>query len=304
MQRGAGGGVLEREVEEGLLPACRREQRVRSASGVCRAFHRRRGCAHVSSEMNWTFRPEVTARNSPSCDFSMLVIGSLNTSSSLNSSEVKSHHLRHTHRHATLSAPSHTASLLKYPTAMHAPDRLILPHANHRVPLLVPDSAPDGPIVRPRRALGQPELERVAVVPGAVGVDFGKVPDPETLLVPAREDVRRGGVEVDGADDVVVRQLRVARGQSRTPPVSTEPPRRLHPPQSRPVHALTVAKHLPSTVSHTFALKSALPVTALVPCRLRRAPQTAPLWPMKVPCQSPTQSRSMGRPSLHEDKTK
>ena len=56
----------------------------------------------------------------------------------------------------------------------------------------------------------------------------------------------------------------------------------------------------PVKVSHTLALKSALPVAASVASEESLALQIAPLCPMKVPIQSPVRpSRSMGLLSLH-----
>lgn len=50
----------------------------------------------------------------------------------------------------------------------------------------------------------------------------------------------------------------------------------------------------------THAVKSPPPVTAREPSWESREDQTAPLWPRNVPSQSPSQSRSIGLPSLHE----
>ena len=48
----------------------------------------------------------------------------------------------------------------------------------------------------------------------------------------------------------------------------------------------------------THAVKSAAPVAALLASLLRLAPHTAPLWPSKVPIQSPVSPwRSIGFPS-------
>lgn len=48
----------------------------------------------------------------------------------------------------------------------------------------------------------------------------------------------------------------------------------------------------------TYAVKSALPEAAREVSGDSLLLQTAPLWPMKVPIQSPVHSRSMGFPSL------
>jgi hypothetical protein len=68
---------------------------------------------------------------------------------------------------------------------------------------------------------------------------------------------------------------------------------------------VNVCKHSPVYVSHTLAEKSALPVTARAASPpLSLALHTAPLWPKNVPTQSPTQSRSMGLPSLQLDSSR
>jgi len=51
----------------------------------------------------------------------------------------------------------------------------------------------------------------------------------------------------------------------------------------------------------TYAVKSALPEAALDPSRESFVLQTAPLWPRKVPIQSPVHSRNIGFPSLQLD---
>lgn len=48
----------------------------------------------------------------------------------------------------------------------------------------------------------------------------------------------------------------------------------------------------------THAVKSALPDTALEPSGESFVHHTAPLWPRKVPIQSPVHSLSIGFPSL------
>jgi hypothetical protein len=54
----------------------------------------------------------------------------------------------------------------------------------------------------------------------------------------------------------------------------------------------------PVMAFHTRALKSAAPVTACVAGTFNEADQTAPLWPSKVPIQSPlSPSRIIGLPS-------
>ena len=51
----------------------------------------------------------------------------------------------------------------------------------------------------------------------------------------------------------------------------------------------------------THAVKSALPEAALDPSRESFVLQTAPLWPRKVPIQSPVHSLNIGFPSLQLD---
>ena len=50
--------------------------------------------------------------------------------------------------------------------------------------------------------------------------------------------------------------------------------------------------------ARTYAVKSALPDAAREVSGESLLLQTAPLWPMKVPIQSPVHSRSIGLPSL------
>src|SRR6056300_756916 len=62
------------------------------------------------------------------------------------------------------------------------------------------------------------------------------------------------------------------------------------------------ARRSPVHASHTFAEKSADPVAARRAGLLRAAPHTAPLWPSKVPIQSPVSPwRSIGLPSLEAE---
>ena len=57
---------------------------------------------------------------------------------------------------------------------------------------------------------------------------------------------------------------------------------------------------LASACYHTFALKSAAPVAALVAWGFKATPHTAPLWPSNVPIQSPVSPcRSIGFPSVN-----
>jgi hypothetical protein len=142
-----------------------------------------------------------------------------------------------------------------------------------------PYNAANEPVVG-RRAAGEQHLRR--------GVRPAEVEHAHLLLLAAGEQARRAGRDRDGPDDMVVR-----KGVQRVAAEGV--------PELAASRAISGAQDKQRRCEGTYAVKSALPDAARAPSLESLVLQTAPLWPRKVPIQSPVHSRSIGFPSLHPE---